>query len=298
MSRIVRIVVFLVLWPSALAVPAAATPLYGVWASGEETHCLSGPPYTGCLAFFADSSEAGGPGATIAQAQHDSLPDSAYLAFAGTLGPHYLPFLYALAEAAPTLSSASTDPLLYDFSGAYANARGIQKFDYHGTTTASFDLKLHLTASLLGTLATAQANLAVFDAATYDPDAEVNVPLDFDTLSGSGASVPPGVINIVALDETVHFTLDPGQSIYVVADLSVGAATGANINAGRVLADARHTFTSEFTSGPVEFLVPSLTTPVGEAASLAMAGIGLAGIGVAAGRRRQRPADSRHSSNP
>jgi len=105
----------------------------------------------------------------------------------------------------------------------------------------------------------------------------------FDHVNGDGTETE----RQVHFTGEVTFTVNPGDNIFVQTTLDAFADSRSQQLVA--LADAFHTLDMSFTQGDPSLLIPAATTPVSgvpEPATTFLTGIGVAGMVIAAYRRR------------
>lgn len=168
-----------------------------------------------------------------------------------------------------------------DTYGVSANAQALQRYTYLGTSTASYTFTFHVDGQLQGSLGSVSARAALFDG--NDPFLEV--PLTSHTAFADG-------VDTSLLDEVFSLTveLDPGESVLLLASLSVGVMSSYSSEDSSV--DAWNTFQATGIVGNTALLraevpaVPSTPNDVPEPASALLAGVALLALSA---RRRGRP---------
>jgi len=252
-----RIVFAIAALAALIASPAGATPflLAGVEVSGYTSQCTVGAPYVSCAEDETVSSSSPGTGQFLATTD-GSLGTGYYGAtgwFSGYLDP---PTAEVSAEAG---SEPAPEPGFYYWTDSAASARVIQGYTYRGSVPATFEAQVGLLAGIEGgPLNQVFANVSIFDAATYDPDAEIFPIITYVGLSANG--IGDDLTNSVDYTAPLSFELQPGQGVYMIVDLE---AISVSRYAGyqTVGVDASHTLTVNFTNGPLDLLTPALTAP-------------------------------------
>jgi hypothetical protein len=265
----------------AAASAAATDPFAGVSLSTSASHvtivCTTCPtPRT-----TDDSTRRGGPGSTAALY---SAGDVGWgVAANAAFGADGLPALgaFTVAEVVPLSLGAN----LYD---AFATTKGIQRFDYSGTTPSTYTISFAIEGRF--TLGTADAGspmqisggFTVFGS-DFNPNNEIP-----GTVLGSkfvSQNARNGGVSQFNLPGSFSFSVNPGASFYVQAAMTAVSVTNiAHQTSGTV--DALHTLAGQFTAGDTSLLTAAITA-VPEAPALPLWAAGLLAMAWQL-RRRQR----------
>jgi hypothetical protein len=164
-----------------------------------------------------------------------------------------------------------------------ATARSTQQFTYIGTTPSNYTLEYRINGLVAGGPLTEIAGGFTVFGSGFNPNQEVNPVLGF-TFNHVNAD---GTEKQVHFFDDVTFTVNPGNTFFVRTTLDVfGDSRSQQLVAS---ADAFNTLEMIFTQGDTSLLIRAATTPVSgvpEPTITSLTGIGVAGMVIAAYRRR------------
>jgi hypothetical protein len=202
------------------------------------------------------------------------------------------------ANSAASFSGAGNTPVLKasaeastGFHGAFGSAVAIQGYTFNGSTTQTLELTVDLTGQLtipdaesdasLGATVALFSDLGFGYEEFYGNFFEFPVTWLTDTVTGFNAelSLIEGENGPVSKSGTLTFSVDPGDSFYLWAEINANAYSGPNAD---VIADGFNTLTMSF-SDPSN-LAPA-AVPLPAAAWL----FGSAVLGLMGGIARRKP---------
>lgn len=177
--------------------------------------------------------------------------------------------VFAQAEVVPLSLGAN----LYD---AFATAKGLQRYDYRGSTSTTYTVSFTVEGSFTLGAADAGSPMQVSGGFTVFGSDFHPVGESHGTVLGSdfvAQNARNGGVSHFLLPGSVSFTVDPGDSFYVQAQMTAVSVTNIAHQASGTV-DALHTLSGHFTAGDTALLAVAVTA-VPEAPTLPMLAAGL-----------------------